>query len=136
VTAALLVEALRARGIQLRVVGDRLRYRPAAALTTDDLEALRQHKAEVLELLSAPPLLRILSPLDPVTVREVLGAHADQHDLGILRLDVLASIRKLEAEIATGSITPRVRLVRGRPLADWLSLDDIARLMRPAKGRR
>src|SRR5262245_57728163 len=126
-TAALLVETLRSRGIQLRVVGDRLRYRPASALTTDDLEALRQHKAEVLVLLSASPLLPILGPLDPVTIREVLGPHPDQHDLGIVRLDVLKAVRKLEIEIARGVIKAGVRVVRGRPLADWLSLDDVAR---------
>ena len=129
--AAVLVESLRARGVELRAVGDRIRYRPASALTPDDLEALRQQKAEVLSLLS--PKMSPLT-LDPTTVREVLGDHPNEHNVAILRLDVLAVVRQLEAEIATGSIRPGVRLVRGRPLADWLNLDVIARLLR-CRGR-
>jgi TubC N-terminal docking domain len=125
-TAAALVESLRARGVHLRVVGDRIRYRPASALTPADLEALKERKVEILRLLAQPaPALT----LDLVTVREVLGGRPDPHDLGILRLDVLAAVRQLEIEIASGAIWPGVRLIRGRPIAAWLSLDDLARIM-------
>ena len=51
-SAAELLEALRTRGVELRAAGDRLRFRPVAAVTTDDLEALRAHKAAVLALLA------------------------------------------------------------------------------------
>src|SRR2546426_5807057 len=69
--AASLVESLRARGVKLRAVGDRIRYRPASALTRDDLEALRQQKAEVLRILAPEPMLTVA--LDSTTVREYLG---------------------------------------------------------------
>ena len=51
-TAADLIDRLRARGVTLIPAGDRLRYRPASALTADEVEALRQHKAEILQSLS------------------------------------------------------------------------------------
>lgn len=53
---ATLVETLLARGVTLEVRGDRLKVRPASAVTADEVEALRRHKAEVLGLLTpAPP---------------------------------------------------------------------------------
>jgi hypothetical protein len=52
VNAAELLAALRTRGVELRVAGERLRFRPVAAVTTDELEALRAHKAAVLTLLA------------------------------------------------------------------------------------
>lgn len=73
--------------------------------------------------------------LDPVTVHEVLGSRPDPHELACLHFDVLAAVRRLEEEIATGSVMPGVRLVRGRPLADWLDLADVARLLRTGAPR-
>jgi hypothetical protein len=67
--------------------------------------------------------------LDPTTVREVLDRDADDpHAVGCLHFDVLAVVRELEAGIATGQFPPR-RLIRGRPLAEWLDLDELARLL-------
>ena len=88
--------------------------------------------------------------LDPITVCEVLtgcdpepwrrAKHEhpvpDPHDLAILRFDVAEAVAQLEAELRAGAVEPRVRLVRGRPLADWLDLDDVARLLRAGRGRR
>src|SRR4029453_7767901 len=51
-TAAALVAALRARGVELVPAGDRLRFRPASKVPRDLLESLRQRKAEMLELLA------------------------------------------------------------------------------------
>lgn len=69
--------------------------------------------------------------LDPVTLREALGADADDpHAVACLRFDVLAAVRRLEEEVATGKITSGVRRVHGRPLADWLDLADVARRLR------
>jgi hypothetical protein len=56
VIAEALIETLRARGVALRPDGDRLRVRPAEALTPAELEALRQHKAAVLDALRAAPV--------------------------------------------------------------------------------
>jgi hypothetical protein len=126
VTAVVLVETLRARGVHLRAVGDKIRYRPISALTPEDLEALRQHKAEVLALLTRPPAFM----LDTATVREVLGRKPNTHDLAILKLDVLAAVARLEAEIRMGTIGSQPLLVRGIPLGLWVDLAEVARLLR------
>lgn len=79
----------------------------------------------------APPAsARPLPDIDPVTAREVLGPDPDLHDLAILRFDVLAAVVALEREIQAGAVEPRLRLVRGRPLADWLSLEKVAYILR------
>ncbi len=46
--AELIVE-LQARGIQLRAAGDRLRYCPVEAVDADLLDAMRQHKRDLLK---------------------------------------------------------------------------------------
>ena len=47
-TAAVLIDELRARGVTLVANGNWLHCRPRSALTEEDLAALRAHKAEVL----------------------------------------------------------------------------------------
>jgi hypothetical protein len=54
-TAAALVAALRAYGVELMPAGNRLRFRPASKVPPELLETLRQRKAEVLELLGSQP---------------------------------------------------------------------------------
>jgi hypothetical protein len=71
--------------------------------------------------------------LDPKTIRERLGQKPDEHDLAILRFDVLAALASLEAEIQTGRVAPHPLLVRGLPLGDWLPLDTLARLLRASR---
>lgn len=68
--------------------------------------------------------------LDAETAREVLGHDPDPHELACIRLGVLAAVHALAAEIESGVIAPGPRLVHGRPLADWLDLDAVARLLR------
>jgi TubC N-terminal docking domain len=134
VTPAALVTHLQARGVTLEPRGDRLRVRPVGLVTPAEVEALKRHKAEVLALLAeasrprpaAPPSLMTL---DPTTVREFLGDHPDPHDLAMLRVDVAEAVARLEAGIRAGHIPTR-QLVRGRPLADWLDLAEVARLLR------
>lgn len=53
-TAVALVSALRARGVELVAAGDRVRFRPASAVTSDERAALRRFKPEVLALLTGP----------------------------------------------------------------------------------
>src|SRR5688572_20254717 len=125
-TAAALLETLRARGVSLRTDGERIGVRPAVALTDMERQALQQHRDEVVRLLTAPPP----SPyLDKQTVREVLGPAPDPHALAVVRFDVMAAVREIEEGICAGVLPPR-RLVRGLPLCDWLSLDVVARLLR------
>jgi hypothetical protein len=52
VTAATLVASLHARGVILETRGDRLRVKPASAVTPDEVQALRRLKLEVLRLLT------------------------------------------------------------------------------------
>jgi len=122
---ALLAEA-RAAGLRLQVAGDNLIVRgPKEAEPI--VHRLRAAKPAVIQALTAPPTT---PRLDTETVREVLGPDAaDPHAVACLRFDVLAAVRQLEAGIASGVLPPR-RLVHGRPLADWLSLDDVVRLLR------
>jgi hypothetical protein len=49
----LLLAELAGRGIQLQAHGDRLRFRPQAAMTPDLAEQLKRHKAELLAVLHA-----------------------------------------------------------------------------------
>ena len=133
---ALLAEAS-AAGLRLEVAGDAIVVRgPKSAEPI--VHRLREAKPAVLALLRSPrpPVLLQRAPaLDPATVREVLGHHYNEHDLGILRLDLLAALRLIELEIENGVINERVRMIRGRPLGDWLDLDEVARLLRLG-GRR
>jgi hypothetical protein len=125
--AATLIQTLRARGITLEPRGDKLSVAPASAVTPEEVQALQRLKPEVLAVLRqtrAPSLV-----LDPETVAEVLGRHPDPHDLGILRLDIMTVVREIEQEIHSGTITSGVRLVRGRPLAQWLGMEQLAQLM-------
>jgi len=50
-TSTELIAALSAQGVELRVVGGRLRYRPRAAVTPAQCRLLAAHKRELLELL-------------------------------------------------------------------------------------
>src|SRR6266511_3050769 len=53
-TVVELVEHAQAQGITLEAAGDRLRVTPAARLSPELRAALREHKAEVLALLTGP----------------------------------------------------------------------------------
>ncbi len=127
--AVVLLDRLRARGIELVPAGDRLRFRPGEAVTSEEREALRRHKAEVLALLTSPQPFEPLA-LDPITLHEVLGPRPDPATLAELEAEVRAAVRQLETESLTGAIKAEALLVRGRPVADYLPLDEVARLLR------
>jgi hypothetical protein len=132
VTAAALVETLRARGVTVRAVGGRLRLRPASAVSADEVAALKRHKPELLRLLAPVDVgdpAPALPTLDPDTVHEVLGRDPDPHVLAAVAWDVLEVVRVIQGGIRSGQLPPR-RLIEGRPLADWLPLDALAALLR------
>ncbi len=52
-TAAQVLEALRARGVEVVAAGDRVRYRPPGAIPPELRAELVAHKAEVLRLLAS-----------------------------------------------------------------------------------
>lgn len=82
-----------------------------------------------------PPTFCPSVSLNPHALHEVLGAHPAAHALACLRFDVLTAVRKLERESQAGAIGQIPLLVRGRPLADWLDLDTIARLLKLGQRR-
>lgn len=75
--ATAFLATLQSRGVELRVDGDRIRWAgPKGAVGPDDLAQLRQHKPELLALLSAAGTLPLAS--DPAvpsaeTVRHLAG---------------------------------------------------------------
>jgi hypothetical protein len=94
--AAELVQALRARGVTLEPEGDRLRIRPASALSAEELEALRQVKPEVLRLLAAQPTptpahhLRLtIRRWFTLAVAEVDGQRPNPRELEALQQEIL-----------------------------------------------
>jgi hypothetical protein len=124
------LERLRSSGVRLEPRGDKLYATPASALSPDDLAELRAMKADILAVLAPlPEAIPTLPALDPETVREVLGDQRDAHHVAMVRWDVLNTIRELERDIQLGAIAPGKLPVAGRPLGDWLTLDDVARLL-------
>jgi tubulysin polyketide synthase-like protein len=125
--AAELVERLRARGVELVPAGDRLRFRPADALSPEELDALRAHKSEVMALLTPP-----WQPpaLDPLTVEEVLGPDPDPRALELVQHEVAAAVGQLRFAMRAGPLPGVVQTVYSRPLADWLPADSLAGLLR------
>jgi len=53
-TAHEVLAILHARGVRVRVVGNRLRLAPRGVLTLEFLEVVREHKPEIIAMLSAP----------------------------------------------------------------------------------
>jgi hypothetical protein len=68
--------------------------------------------------------------LDPITLPAVLGPRPDPAAKAALEAELRQAIAQYRVEVATGVLGRGVLLVRGRPLADYLSLDDVARLIR------
>lgn len=100
-----LLSEIQARHVELMVVGDRLRIRPANALPPDLREELRAHKAEVVELLRArggPGLAETL-PGGVTEARQSLLAA----DVLALRLDEFATAR-LRVEVTSDVLGERV----------------------------
>ena len=99
----------------------------------EEIEALRARKAEVLALVRPPS--RTWVTLAPAAVHGVVDATPTDHDLAILRFDLLAAMCRLDAEIATGAVRATPMVVRGPALPDWLDLGEVARLFRCARQR-
>ena len=57
VNAQSLLTRAQKMGISLRIVGEQIRYRPRASTPPEFVEELKNHKAEVMELLTEPEAL-------------------------------------------------------------------------------
>jgi hypothetical protein len=73
--------------------------------------------------------------LNAKTRREVLGSRPSPDALAKVRQEVATALAALERGIATG-ILPAPQLVRGEPLGLWISLNEVARLLRAGRERR
>jgi len=58
VTARDLLAELQARGVELVAAGDKLRYRPRSAVEPGLIRVMREHKAEIMALLTGAPAPR------------------------------------------------------------------------------
>lgn len=138
-TGAVLLADLDRQGVRLIARGDRLRVEaPPGVVTPGLLDQIRDCKAELLRLLTAPvPAEGTASPvlLDPVTVRKVLGPSPAPDSLWEVEAEVTGALGQLRREAASGPLGIVPLLVRGCPLADWLSLDQIAQLIREGTPR-
>ena len=87
------LDALAARGVALRVQGDRLIYdAPAGSMVAVDLEMLRDYKAELIERLAER------GPLERPP-RDIFPAWAFDDSLTIRTVDVRASIEHHRAQL-------------------------------------
>jgi hypothetical protein len=59
----------------------------------------------------------------------MLDGRLSPKDVTDLHEQVVQAVRQLQWEIAVGQVERRVRLVHGRPLSDWLALEDVSRLL-------
>lgn len=75
---------------------------------------------------------RRLPVLNPQTVREVLGPHPTAYGLKLARAAIAEALKTLVYEKATGDIGARPPLVGGRPLADWIGEETVAKVLRLA----
>lgn len=93
--AAALLSELQARHVELRVVGDRLRIRPAEALPPDLRAELRARQAEVVELLRARGE-RCLAEALPGGVSEARASALSAETLTMLLADFARARRVVE----------------------------------------
>ena len=66
-----LLDSLATRGIGIMTAGGQILVKPAASLTPADLQAIRQHKPELIELLNS-------EPLTPAARQELMADTADR----------------------------------------------------------
>jgi hypothetical protein len=79
-----------------------------------------------------PPHPRICTTevANEILARAMRSGRITPKDVTRLHHEVWAAVCALEWEIASGTLKREPRLVRGQPLGDWLSLDDVARILR------
>lgn len=92
-TATQVLEELKDRHVELVVVGDRLRFRPAQAVPEELKEAMRAHKAELMEVLKAR---------DAVAVADALHDGVSESPPSLLASEVVAM--SLEAFSGAGLV--------------------------------
>ena len=73
-TAVAILDELRARGVRLELDGDRLRWRAPSEIPVELLEAARQQRAALVELVRQEGDAPQISDGDLVVTRERLGA--------------------------------------------------------------
>ena len=129
--AAQLLAGLQRRGVTIHAHDDKLRVRPKGCLTPAEQAAVREHKPELLRLLTEQADHRLyVPPPDPETVREVLGTAPAATDLEALHHELACALWDLRERCAGRQVEGGAIFVRGRRLVDWLRLDDVAAIRR------
>ncbi len=124
---------------------DDIAQRGHARYPDEDPAWLRQRVEQVARAYLSRTRARVTPPsrsertaaysLDPETVRAVLGPAPHRPEaFDRVRAEVASALFDLQRPVATACQSP-VRLVRGRPLGEWLDLDTIARLLRTGSRR-
>jgi hypothetical protein len=82
--------------------------------------------------LDVPPYATV-ETVNGILADAMLDGRLDPKAVTAVHEEIVTAVRELEQEIGSGRVSRTPRLVRGKPLADWLSLDDVARLLRAGK---
>jgi hypothetical protein len=99
---------------------------PARATHIPDLDSLTLYEHFKLEV----PPYATPDTINNLLADAMLDGRIDPKAVTDLHAEVWAAVCALEWEISSGRVSRKPRLVGGRPLADWLTLDDVARLLR------
>ena len=119
--AAVLIQDLRTRGVELCADGDRLRFRPASAVTPDLRERLAALKPDILAALERDRLRRELAGIlrearrdgDGDRATDALEAYRER--ASIMQFD--GGLDRLESErCALADVLPRLRPMRPAPV--------------------
>ena len=97
-------------------------------MTADLRAALVHHKGALLARLRDDRGSGA-GPLDPGTVATVLGPRPADAAVAALTAEVRGAIGRFQADAETGARSAGVLMVRGRPLAEYIDLGTLARLL-------
>ncbi len=81
--------------------------------------------------LEVPPFSTV-DTINIILAEAMLSGRLDPKSVTALHEEVVLAVRQLQREIAGGRVERRLRLIHGRPLCDWLSLDDVTTLLKKA----
>jgi hypothetical protein len=113
-TAAELLTDLERLGVRLEAHGERLRFFPQSAVTGDLLAALKQHKGDVLKLLTAPAAKPTIGKANSRTAYRLVGCGFPAKRVAPVDPRVLASPRISCPSCGTGRVLPELaKVTRG-----------------------
>src|SRR5687768_13147006 len=92
-----LLVQLREKGVDVKANGDRLVIdAPRGAITPDLRDALSANKAEILQILTAPPIERTAFKPPPATVQEPVASPEPPHEPAAVQREALRRSSELQ----------------------------------------